>query len=146
MSSKENPPKLFLFPRMERDGSGFPSFEDSRRTEGYNTFVTPPVIISASRRTDIPAFHADWFSSRLSRGIAEYRNPYSGQSASVSLERDRGAAFVFWRRDPRPFFPVLARLERLGFPSVFHVTVTGLPRAVAPFVPPFAAAVVAVRR
>jgi hypothetical protein len=108
--------------------------------------VTPPAIISASRRTDVPAFHADWFSSCLSRGIAEYRNPYSGQSASVSLEKDRVAAFVFWTRDPRPFFPVLTRLERLGIPSVFHVTVTGLPREIEPFVPSFAEAVSALRR
>jgi len=108
--------------------------------------VTPPVIISASRRTDIPAFQADWFSSCLSRGMVEYRNPYSGQSASVSLEKDRVAAFVFWTRDPRPFFPVLARLERLGFPSVFHVTVTGLPREIEPFVPSFEEAVSAFRR
>src|SRR3990172_13053037 len=78
--------------------------------------------------------------------MVEYRNPYSGQSASVSLEKDRVAAFVFWTRDPRPFFPVLARLERLGFPSVFHVTVTGLPREIEPFVPPFEEAVSAFRR
>jgi len=122
--------------------------ERSSRTEAgwYNRHVTPPVIISASRRTDVPAFHADWFSACLSSGTATFRNPYSGRPAAVSLERSRVAAFVFWTRDPRPFFPVLARLEREGFPSVFHVTVTGLSREIEPFVPPLAQAVSAFRR
>lgn len=112
----------------------------------YNTFVTPPVIVSASRRTDLPAFHAEWFASCLSRGIAEYRNPYSGKPAAVSLSRDRVAAFIFWTRDPRPFLPVLSRIEREGYRSVFHFTVTGLPREIEPFVPPFAETVPAFRR
>src|SRR3989337_1053802 len=117
-----------------------------QRAGWYNTHMIPPVIISASRRTDVPAFHADWFSACLSSGIATFRNPYSGRPAAVSLERSRVAAFVFWTRDPRPFFPVLARLEREGFPSVFHVTVTGLSREIEPFVPPLAQAVSAFRR
>src|SRR4030067_2946214 len=104
-----------------------------QRRGWYNTPVRPPVIISASRRTDVPAFHADWFSPSLSSGPATFRNPYSGRPAAVSLERSRVAAFVFWTRDPRPFFPVLALLEREGFPSVFHVTVTGLSRGCEAF-------------
>lgn len=112
----------------------------------YNTIVIPPVIVSASRRTDVPAFHSEWFSACLSRGIAEYRNPYSGKPAAVSLSRDRVAAFVFWTRDPRPFLPVLSRIEREGYRSVFHFTITGLPREIEPFVPPFAETVTAFRR
>ncbi len=108
--------------------------------------MIPPVIISASRRTDIPAFHADWFRSCLSRGAAEYRNPFSGKPSSVSLARDDVAAFVFWTRDPRPFFPVLRLLDRSGFPSVFQFTVTGLPREMEPFAPPLAVAASAFRR
>ena len=108
--------------------------------------MTPPVIVSASRRTDVPAFHADWLAASLSRGVAEYRNPYSGRPAAVSLARDRVAAFVFWTRDPRPFFPLLSRLEREGIRSLFHFTVTGLPREIEPFAPPFAKAVAAFRR
>lgn len=74
-----------------------------------------------------------------------FRNPYSGKPASVPLVKDHVAAFVFWTRDPRPFLPVVARLEREGYPSVFHVTVTGLPRAIEPSVPPLAEAVAAFR-
>jgi hypothetical protein len=104
------------------------------------------VIISASRRTDIPAFHAEWLSSCLSAGGAEVRNPYSGKPAAVSLQREDVAAFVFWTRDPRPFFPVLDRLEREGYPSVFQFTLTGFPGELEPFVPPLAEAVSAFRR
>lgn len=100
--------------------------------------MTPPVIVSASRRTDVPAFHADWLEACLSRGIAEYRNPFSGKPAAVSLARDRVAAFVFWTRNPRPFLPLLSRIERAGFRSLFHFTVTGLPREIEPSVPSFA--------
>ena len=108
--------------------------------------MAPPVIISASRRTDVPAFQAEWFAACLSRGVAEYRNPYSGLRSAVSLEREDVAAFLFWTRDPRPFLPVLRRLERGGVPSVFHVTVTGYPRKVEPFVPSFPESVNAFRR
>jgi Domain of unknown function (DUF1848) len=137
---EEKPPIPFPFFRVPPGAGGF------RRAGWYNTFVAPPVIVSASRRTDLPAFHAEWFSACLSRGTAEYRNPYSGRPATVSLSRDRVAAFVFWTRDPRPFLPVLSRIEREGYRSVFHFTVTGFPREIEPFVPPFAETVTAFRR
>lgn len=107
--------------------------------------MVSPLLISASRRTDIPAFFPDWFSGCLSRGSAEYRNPYSGRPASVSLAPDDVAAFVFWTRNARPFLPVLARLERARFRSVFHVTVTGYPGALEPAAPTFDQAVAAFR-
>ncbi len=107
--------------------------------------MVSPLLISASRRTDIPAFFPDWFSECLSRGTAAYRNPYSGRPASVSLAPDDVAAFVFWTRNPLPFFPVLARLEGAGYRSVFHVTVTGYPRALEPGAPPLEEALAAFR-
>ncbi|MGE5188582.1 MAG: DUF1848 family protein [Gemmatimonadota bacterium] len=107
--------------------------------------MVSPRLISASRRTDIPAFFPDWFSGCLSRRSAEYRNPYSGRPASISLERDDVAAFVFWTRNPRPFLPVVDRLERGGYRSVFHVTVTGYPRELEPSAPPLEEALAAFR-
>ena len=107
--------------------------------------MASPLLISASRRTDIPAFFPDWFSECLSRGTAAYRNPYSGHPASVSLARDDVAAFVFWTRNPLPFLPVLGRLEEAGYRSVFHVTVTGYPRALEPAAPPLDEALAAFR-
>ncbi len=105
-----------------------------------------PKLISASRRTDIPAFFPDWFAGCLSRGAAAYRNPYSGRAASVSLAPDDVAAFVFWTRNPLPFLPVVACLERAGYRSIFHVTVTGYPRALEPAAPTLEVAAGAFRR
>ncbi len=107
--------------------------------------VPPPVVISASRRTDLPAFFAEWFGDCLSAGKAEYRLPYSGKSAVLPLDADSVAAFVFWTRDPRPFLPVLERLERKGARSIFHFTLTGLSRELEPSVPSLPEAVSAFR-
>src|SRR5512139_760098 len=92
-------------------------------------------IISASRRTDIPAFHSVRFASALDAGGATFRAPYSGKPATVSLAREDVAAFVFWTRNPAPFLPVLSRIEGAGYPSIFHFTLTGLPKALEPSVP-----------
>ncbi len=107
--------------------------------------MVSPRLISASRRSDIPAFFPDWFAGCLSRGVASYRNPYSGRAASVSLAPDDVAAFVFWTRNPRPFLPVLGRLERAGYRSVVHVTVTGYSAELEPAAPPLRDAVAAFR-
>jgi len=107
--------------------------------------VPPPVVISASRRTDIPAFFADWFAESLARGRAEYRHPWSGRRVEVSLRPGDTAAFVFWTRDPRPFMGVLERLERAGRPSLVHVTVTGLGPRLEPAAPDPRSAAAAVR-
>jgi hypothetical protein len=92
-------------------------------------------IVSASRRTDIPAFHPGRFASALDTGEATFRAPYSGNPATVSLARGDVAAFVFWTRNPVPFLPILNRIEWAGYPSVFHFTLTGLPKGLEPAVP-----------
>ncbi len=107
--------------------------------------VSRPAIVSASRRTDIPALFPGEFEAARERGFAAFRHPWTGKPASVSLLRSDVAAYVFWTRNPRPFLRVLARLEREEIPSVFHVTVTGHPRALEPAAPPEDDAVSAVR-
>jgi hypothetical protein len=92
-------------------------------------------IVSASRRTDIPAFLSGWFSSALAACEATYRAPYTGKPVTVPLGQEDVAAFVFWTRNPAPFLPVLSRLEGAGYPSIFHFTLTGLPKGLEPSVP-----------
>ncbi len=92
-------------------------------------------IVSASRRTDIPAFHPAWFSSALDAGKATFKAPYTGIPVTVPFAREDVAAFVFWTRNPAPFLPVLSRIEGAGYPSVFQFTLTGLPKALEPAVP-----------
>lgn len=94
------------------------------------------MVISASRRCDIPAFGAEWFSQQLSRGEAEVASPWrAGRTRRVSLRRDDVDAFVFWTRDPRPFRRCLTALDAGGYPYVFLITLTGYPRVLEPLVP-----------
>lgn len=71
-----------------------------------------PVIVSASRSTDIPAFFADWFFRRLEQGYSLWRNPFSGKTACVSYAHTR--FIVFWSKNPRPLLKHLGELERRG--------------------------------
>lgn len=86
-------------------------------------------IVSVSRRTDVPAFYAEWFRRRLEQGLAGWENPFGRQKYLVSLKREDVLAFVFWSKNFRPFLPVLREVKRRGFPCLFHYTITGLPRA-----------------
>lgn len=52
-----------------------------------------PVIISASRATDIPAFHADWFIHRLKTRYVKWVNWFNGQSRYVTLEKTKAIVF-----------------------------------------------------
>lgn len=84
-------------------------------------------IISISRRTDIPAFYADWFMRRLKAGFACWENPFGGQKIRTSLKPEDVMAFVFWSKNYRPFLPHLKTIMERGFPSIFNYTITGLP-------------------
>lgn len=88
------------------------------------------MIISASCRTDIPAFYSAWFFERLRAGFCQVRNPYSGKPYRVELRPADVDGFVFWTRN---FGPVLNRLEELrafGRPFIVQYTVTGYPREI----------------
>jgi hypothetical protein len=62
------------------------------------------LIISVSRRTDIPAYYAKWFRERLEMGYAYYMNPMSQQPVYADLSPESVRAFVFWTRNPKPLF------------------------------------------
>ena len=82
--------------------------------------------VSASRRTDIPAFYGDWFSHRLAAGFAEYIPSGPPRRCRCSLRPADVTYFDFWTKNPRPFFPVLRRVLEIGYPVFWNVTVTGL--------------------
>lgn len=95
------------------------------------------MIVSVSRRGDVPAFGGDWFMERLRRGLVEVRNPFCrGRERLVSLKKQDVDAFVFWSRDPRPFLEHLPEIERGGYPYYFLVTVTGYSRPLESSTPP----------
>ena len=69
------------------------------------------MIISASRRTDIPARYAEWFLRRVREGYAVARNPMNPrQQRRVSLRPKDVDAIVFWTKNPAPLMPRLAEL------------------------------------
>jgi hypothetical protein len=87
------------------------------------------MIISASYRTDIPAFYGAWFLNRLAAGYVRTVNPYGGQVSFVSLSGGAVDGFVFWTRNLEPFFDALDVVRAKNMPFVVHYTVTGYPRA-----------------
>jgi Domain of unknown function (DUF1848) len=80
-----------------------------------------PVVVSASRATDIPAFFAEWFSNRLAQGYCAWVNPFNAhQKMYVSFAKTR--AFVFWSKNPRPLFRYLPQVEDMGIGYYFQYT------------------------
>jgi hypothetical protein len=94
------------------------------------------MIISASRRTDIPAFYADWFANRLRAGFLLVRNPFNyHQVRRVSLARQDVDAFVFWTRNAAALLPHLPVLDAMEHAYYFQYTITGYPRVLERSVP-----------
>jgi len=94
------------------------------------------MIISASRRTDIPAFYADWFVNRLRAGFCTVPNPFNpNQVSRVSLKPEDVDVIVFWTRNPRPLMRHLAELDARGYRYYFQYTLLDNPRLIDPHVP-----------
>lgn len=88
------------------------------------------MIVSASCRTDIPAFYSEWFFRRLRAAFCTVRNPYSGKPYRVDLRPSQVDGFVFWTRNFGPMLPRLDELRGFGRPFVVQYTVTGYPREI----------------
>jgi len=86
------------------------------------------MIVSASYKTDIPAFYGEWFMRRLAAGHCRVANPYGGPPFTVPLGSAAVDGFVFWTRNLGPFLDRLETVAARGFPFVVHYTVTGYPR------------------
>lgn len=76
---------------------------------GQTMKAQAPVIVSASRSTDIPAFYADWFFDRLEKGYSAWTNPFNGVKSYISYANTR--FIVFWSKNPRPLLPYLHILK-----------------------------------
>lgn len=71
-----------------------------------------PVVISASRSTDIPAFHSEWFFNRLRRGYCGWRNPFNQKESIISFSKTK--CIVFWSKNPAPIIDKLHELKERG--------------------------------
>jgi len=84
------------------------------------------MIISASRRTDIPAFYSEWFFHRINEGFALVRNPMNNsQIRKVSLAPDDVDCIVFWTKNPSAIIPHLDTLEKYHYYFQFTITPYG---------------------
>ena len=108
--------------------------------------VLLPVIVSASRETDVPAFYSGWFLSRLKDGWCDWKNAYNGVVYRVSFERTR--LIVFWSKNPRPMLERLDEVEALGFRNYyFQFTLNDyVSEGLEPNVPPVAERIDTFRR
>lgn len=84
------------------------------------------MIISASRRTDIPSYYSDWFMNRIDEQFVDVRNPmFPKQISRYSLSPDIVDGIVFWTKDPAPMLGKLSRLERYSYYFQFSLTSCG---------------------
>jgi hypothetical protein len=88
------------------------------------------MIISASYRTDIPAFHGDWFLAALAAGEVAVANPYNRRASMVDLRPEAVDGYVFWTRNARPFMHAFAAVAAQGKPFVVQYTILGYPGAI----------------
>ena len=94
------------------------------------------MIISASRRTDIPAFYSQWFINRVRAGFLLTRNPFNAnQIQRVSLDQKDVDVIVFWTRNPSKLIPHIHELNKIGLKYYFQYTITGYPRSIEAAVP-----------
>ncbi|MDR1594191.1 MAG: DUF1848 domain-containing protein [Prevotellaceae bacterium] len=99
--------------------------------------IQTPVIISASRSTDIPAFHAQWFINRLRAGYVIWYNPFNHKPMRISFKNTK--VVVFWTKNPKPLIPYLKELDDRGIQYYFQFTLNDYEyEGFEPNVPPLA--------
>ncbi len=83
------------------------------------------MIISASRRTDIPAFYSEWFMNRIRDGYLISRNPINRKPSKIILTPDVVDCIVFWTKNPIPMIPRLDELKDYMYYFQFTITPYG---------------------
>jgi DNA repair photolyase len=111
------------FPQVKRGVSNlFKGWEKVRiKTKSGIQEAVAPVIISASRSTDIPAFYGDWFIKRWCAGYSKWINPFNQRVQYISFAKTR--VIVFWTKNPQPFLKYLPVLDQTGVNYYFTFTV-----------------------
>jgi hypothetical protein len=94
---------------------------DIEKPDGTQVEAITPVIISASRHTDLPAFYGEWLMNGLRRGYLQRpmpRNPT--ETEYISFEKTR--LIVFWTKNPQPIFQYLDEIDKMGIGNYFQYT------------------------
>lgn len=88
--------------------------------DGQIVQAIAPVVISASRVTDIPAFYSKWFINRLKKGYCVWINPYNRKKIYVSFKNCK--AIIFWTKNPERLLPYLDELDKRNIHFYFQFT------------------------
>ena len=96
------------------------------------------IVISASRRTDIPAFYMEWFMNSIRKGFFRVVNPYNRKAFYVPAESEKVHTIVFWSKNFGPFIRGAygEALLDLGYNLFFNFTVNSHSPLLEPKVPP----------
>jgi len=98
------------------------------------------IVVSASRRTDIPAFYMEGFMAAVDAGAFETVNPFNGQTRTLEAGPDKVAAIVFWSKNFGLFLKkgFGEALVGRGYTLLFNFTVNSDDDRIEPLVPPLA--------
>ena len=103
--------------------------------EGKRIQAIAPVIISASRSTDIPAFFSEWFLDRLQKGYVKWINPFNQAPVYVSFKNTR--VIIFWTKNPFPLMKRLHEIDAKGINYYFQFTLNDYEKeGLEPHLPP----------
>ncbi len=100
--------------------------------------MTARIVISASRRTDIPAFYMDWFMDRIEKGCFETANPFNAKKSIVPATPETVHTIVFWSKNLGPFIRggYGEILMQKGFHLFFNFTINSTSAILEPRIPP----------
>lgn len=94
------------------------------------------MILSVSRRTDIPNYYPEWFMKRIEEGFLYVRNPMNlRQISKITLAPEEVDCIVFWSKNPEPLMAHLGELDKRGYIYFFQLTLTGYGKDIEPGVP-----------
>jgi hypothetical protein len=95
-------------------------------------------VISASRRTDIPAFYLEWFMDGVARGAFTVENPFNRRRREVAFAPEQVHSIVFWSKNYGPFIDanIGERLRDMGYGLFFNFTLNSPHRRLEPKLPP----------
>lgn len=91
-----------------------------KNDKGELVKAVAPLLISASRSTDIPAFYSKWFFNRFKEGYISWKNPFNQSEQYVSFEKTR--FIIFWTKNPKPILASLTELDTRGIGYYFQFT------------------------
>lgn len=98
----------------------------------------PAKILSASRRTDIPAFYLDWFMEHIRLGFFDIKNPYTQIAKRLDLSEENIHSIVFWSKNYDTFIKTRTgeKLQNSGYHLYFNFTINSESALLEPNIPP----------